>query len=140
MIRVSNGLSASLQQMISRVEAAAVEGAQQMGMVLDAAIKAEIQGGHKKGTKTGATPGGPPQNITGTLRRSVIATHPRLLAPGHATVTVGPTTVYARAVELGHPRWREGVSYPYVKPGAEHARPQLYAVAVETIDRAIRGR
>ena len=31
---------------------------------------------------------------------------------------IGPTVEYARAVELGSPRWKSGVKYPYLEPAA----------------------
>lgn len=140
-ITVTNRLSKSLTALGARVEAAAPAGAELMGLALEASIKGQIRGGHPKGTKTGATPGGPPQNVTGTLRRSVITGHPHWLGVGRAAAEVGPTTKYARAVELGHPRWKNGVRYPYVEPGvrqAEHTG-QLHAIATGVIATAIRG-
>lgn len=138
---VRSGLSVSLQAMADRVALAAPEGSLLMALALEASIKAEIKGGHPKGTKTGAKPGGPPQNISGNLRRSVITSHPHTLGPGRAETKVGPTTVYARAQELGHPRWKSGVKYPFVKPGVRHAEEsgQLHVIASETLARAIRG-
>lgn len=125
----------------ARVEATAEPGAAALGMVIEASIKKQIQGGHAKGTKTGATPGGPPQNISGTLRRSVITSHPRLLGAGRAETRIGPTTRYGRAVDLGHPRWKSGVKYPYVEPGVADAESsgELHAVAASIITRAMRG-
>lgn len=140
-ITVRNDLGLSLRAMAARVEAAAPEGSQLMALAMEAAIKRQIKGGHRKGTKTGAKPGGPPENISGTLRRSVITSHPRLIGPGIAETQVGPTTVYARAQELGHPRWKAGVKYPYVKPGvheAEHSG-ELHAIADQVLAAALRG-
>lgn len=140
-IKVTNDMTAALERMVARVELAAPAGAEAMGFVVEASIKRQIQGGHPKGTKTGATPGGPPQNVTGTLRRSVITGHPHWLGVGRAAAEVGPTTKYARAVELGHPRWKNGVRYPSVEPGvrqAEHTG-QLHAIATGVIATAIRG-
>lgn len=140
-ITVRNGLSASLTSMSERVALSALEGSHLMALAIEASIKGQIQGAHPKGTKTGASPGGPPQNISGNLRRSVITSHPHSLGPGRAETKVGPTTVYARAIELGHPRWKSGVKYPYVKPGAEKVERsgQLHVIAAEVMARAIRG-
>lgn len=90
--------------------------------VAQAALKLERQaklnantGTHKRGE--GHIPGtGPgPNVVTGTLRRS-ITTEVRY-GFGSYIATVGPTVEYARAVELGHPKWR-GKRYPYLIPAA----------------------
>ena len=54
--------------------------------------------------------------ITGTLRRSIRTS----VAFGFDSYTavIGPTVEYARAVELGSPRWKSGVKYPYLEPAA----------------------
>ena len=65
--------------------------------------------GHLSGTGPG------PNVVTGTLRRS-ITTEVRY-GFGSYIATVGPTVEYARAVELGHPKWR-GKRYPYLIPAA----------------------
>ena len=64
--------------------------------------------GHIKGTGPG------PNVVTGTLRRS-ITTEVRY-GFGTYIATVGPTVEYARAVELGNPRWKSGVRYPFLIP------------------------
>ena len=140
-ITVTGNLAGALEAMGARVEAVALEGSAQLGHVLEASIKAQIKGGHPRRTKTGATPGGPPENITGTLRRSVITEHPRWAGAGRAETRVGPTTVYARAIELGHPRWKSGVRYPYTAPGVRQAEAsgQLDAMAVSILQAAIFG-
>ena len=69
-------------------------------------------GTHKPGM--GHTPGtGPgPNKVSGTLQRS-INTEVRY-GFGSYVATVGPSVEYARAVELGSPRWKSGVRYPYL--------------------------
>jgi len=70
-----------------------------------------------------ATPGEPPKNRTGNLRRSIRGEKSR---EGFASYTavVGPTVgVYARALEMGGkyapPSWKNQQSYPYMKPAYE---------------------
>jgi hypothetical protein len=60
--------------------------------------------------------GSGPNVITGTLRRSIRTS----VAFGFDSYTavIGPTVEYARAVELGSPRWKSGVKYPYLEPAA----------------------
>jgi hypothetical protein len=69
-------------------------------------------GTHARGL--GHTPGtGPgPNKVTGTLQRS-ISTEVRY-GFGSYIATVGPSVEYARAVELGSPRWKSGVRYPFL--------------------------
>jgi hypothetical protein len=73
-------------------------------------------GTHKKGQ--GHIPGtGPgPNVVTGALRRS-IRTDVKY-GFGNYIAVVGASTEYARAVELGSPRWKSGVKYPYLAPAA----------------------
>lgn len=74
-------------------------------------------GTHKRGQ--GHIPGtGPgPNVVTGALRRS-IRTDVKY-GFGNYVAVVGASTEYARAVELGSPRWKSGVKYPYLRPAAE---------------------
>jgi hypothetical protein len=62
--------------------------------------------GHVPGTGPG------PNKVTGTLQRS-INTQVRF-GFGSYIATVGPSVEYARAVELGSPRWKSGVRYPFL--------------------------
>lgn len=76
--------------------------------------KEEIKGKRPKGQR--ATPGAPPMNRTGNLRRSIRG---EKFQTGFATYTaiVGPTIEYARAVELGGaPTWPKGLRFPYMEP------------------------
>lgn len=74
-------------------------------------------GTHKKGQPhiPGTGPG--PNVVTGALRRS-IRTDVKY-GFGNYVAVVGASTEYARAVELGSPRWKSGVKYPYLRPAAE---------------------
>lgn len=124
-------LIAGLEAQKARVDAATEVAAFEAGHVIEAGMKARITGGHPKGTKTGASPGGPPQNISGSLRRSITTEHPTHLGTGMYEVTVGPTIVYGRAVDLGGAHhWPAGVSYPYVQSGANQA---ISSGAVEAV-------
>jgi hypothetical protein len=131
-VTLSGDQAGFLKALAARVVAATPAAAEAGGFAVEAEVKRQIQGGHARGTKTGAIPGGPPQNISGTLRRSVITTHPRLVGPGRAEVGVGPTVIYGRAVDQGHPRWKSGVKYPYLEPGFELAVGSGEALAAMT--------
>lgn len=68
--------------------------------------------------KTNAS-GRPGPNVqTGNLRRSITTSAVNKGFEGTYAVEVSATMVYARAVELGHPRWKPGVKYPYLGPAA----------------------
>lgn len=63
--------------------------------------------------------GRPGPNVqTGNLRRSITTSTPQKGFGTLYSVEVSATMVYARAVELGHPRWKPGVKYPYLGPAA----------------------
>lgn len=68
--------------------------------------------------KTNAS-GRPGPNVqTGNLRRSITTSKVTKGFSGLYSVDVSATMVYARAVELGNPRWKSGVKYPYLGPAA----------------------
>jgi hypothetical protein len=56
-----------------------------------------------------------PGVLTNRLRASVNVQK----MDGGMTVVIGPNTVYARALEYGHPNWPAGVKYPYMAPAWE---------------------
>lgn len=60
----------------------------------------------------GTGPG--PNRVTGYLVNSIITEVREGF--GTYTATVGPTAAYARALELGNPRWKSGVKYPFLFP------------------------
>lgn len=78
-------------------------------------------GSHRRGQ--GHIPGtGPgPNRVTGNLVRSIHRESRKGF--GTYTTSVFPTMIYARAVELGNPRWKSGVKYPYLRPAADKVRP-----------------
>lgn len=62
-----------------------------------------------------ATPGKPPMNRTGDLRRSIRGEKARM-GFGEYSAIVGPTIEYGRRVELGGGNWPHGVRFPYMEP------------------------
>lgn len=56
---------------------------------------------HTAGTRTPSAPGEPPALVTGTLRRSFIATPPIQAGPARYLADVGGTAIYTRIQELG---------------------------------------
>jgi hypothetical protein len=69
-------------------------------------------GTHKRGEPRVSGSGPGPNKVTGTLQRS-INTEVRY-GFGSYVATVGPSVEYARSVELGNPRWKSGVRYPFL--------------------------
>lgn len=77
-----------------------------------------------------ATPGQPPMNRTGNLRRSIRGEKFNIGFANYAAV-VGPTIEYGRRVELGGGNWPAGVRFPYMEPAFQKFRsvivPQITA-------------
>jgi len=70
--------------------------------------------GHIGGNNT------PPNRRTGNLIQSMQIDRVTGF-PGYG-YKVFPTMVYARSLELGNPRWKSGVRYPYLAPSARIVR------------------
>lgn len=94
-------------------------------------------GSHKRGE--GHTPGsGPgPNVVTGTLRRSIRPQVPIRTSRGWSG-KAGPTVVYARAVELGHPAWKNGQKYPYLGPAIQKFKSDSTSI-IEGVLRSMLG-
>lgn len=75
--------------------------------------------GDRRDSPYPATPGEPPMNVTGNLRRSIRGAKVRSGFASYSAV-VGPTIVYGRALELGGnyapPTWQQDTNYPFMKP------------------------
>jgi hypothetical protein len=107
--QVLSGLTAYEQKLERAGELALTQAA--LAVERQAKLNANT-GTHPRGK--GHTPGtGPgPNKVTGDLQRS-INTQVRY-GFGSYIATVGPSIIYARAVELGSPRWKSGVRYPFL--------------------------
>ena len=78
--------------------------------------------GGRKYTK--ATPGLPPMNRTGDLRRSITGERFRVGFANYSAI-VGPTIEYGRRVELGGGNWPMGTRFPYMEPAYAKFRTQI---------------
>lgn len=103
----------------------------EMAMALTQLAKEQIQGArpYTKGPRGGrvyerATPGKPPMNRTGDLRRSIKAEKLKTGFANYAAI-VGPTIEYGRRVELGGGNWPAGVRFPYMEPAYATFRTQI---------------
>lgn len=114
--QVLAGLTAYEQQLERAGQLALTQAA--LGIERQAKLNANT-GTHKRGE--GHIPGtGPgPNRVTGTLQRS-INTQTRYGFRSYVA-TVGPSVEYARAVELGSPRWKSGVRYPFLSTAVGYA-------------------
>lgn len=83
--------------------------------------------------------GRPGPNVqTGNLRRSITTSAVQKGFDNTYAVEVSATMVYARAVELGHPRWKPGVKYPYLGPAASNLQSNGTLARVFTTNLASR--
>jgi phage gpG-like protein len=71
-----------------------------------------------------ATPGEPPMNRTGDLRRSIRGEKAKA-GFGNYVAIVGPTIEYGRRVELGGGNWPAGTRFPYMEPAYAQFRSQV---------------
>jgi hypothetical protein len=112
-----------MNQLIDTMDVGSRKAANELAAAMEQIAKNEIQGKRQLNEKAEA--GKPPKNRTGNLRRSIKSFKYR---EGFATyrAVVGPTMIYARAVELGGeyaPRSWQGTTamkgFPYMQPAWE---------------------
>jgi len=139
-IKIPN-LSATLtgvRQATKRIELAAQFGVNMVSnAVLRQAVKNANTGHHKPGEPhiPGTGPG--PNTATTSLRDSIRAQRRQGL--GTYEMIVAPTVIYARAVELGNPRWKSGVRYPYMAPAAREVGSRAQQIFIEAFRSKLRG-
>lgn len=80
---------------------------------------------------------GRPTNRSGNLSAS-IHTEARRVGPGRWSSSTGGTTKYARAIELGSPRWKTGNKFPYLAPAYEQSIESLKTLYREEWGRVLR--
>jgi hypothetical protein len=95
--------------------------------VVERAAKKNFQGHHKPGEAH--TGGDKPNVVTGALRRSITADPIRSTGRFEYGTRIGPRTVYARSVELGHTEGSR--KFPYFKPAVDDTRQELQAIAAK---------
>jgi len=75
-----------------------------------------------------AISGQPPKNRTGNLKRSITGEKAREGFARYSAI-VGPTMIYARAVELGGaPTWTNGQHFPYMAPALQKFQREALAI------------
>ena len=127
-----NEVMRAVNKATSKLDTGAREARDEMMTTLIQLAKEEIQGERPKGQK--ATPGQPPMNRTGNLRRSIRGEKYR---QGFATYSavVGPTIVYGRSVEMGGKyapsTWSgetKSKAFPYMQPAFKKFQKVAYAI------------
>lgn len=115
---------------VEKIDQAALYALGMVGLSLERRVKQNLNKiTHPRGEgHTIKGDGGFPNRMTGALSRSVFTELKH--EPGSYVASVFPTMVYARALELGNPRWKSGVRYPYLKPSFDQERPQMNALFV----------
>lgn len=125
--------NAAFARMNAGMDLAARANVEQASAILIREAMSNFEGAHRRGEPHR---GGPKPNVvTGNLRRSIQAQSLIHDGPGRYSREVGPTAVYARAIELG----REGHNraYPYFGPAAKTIRQRMPAIAMENWARYI---
>ena len=103
--------------------------------LIEAEAKNQFAGSHKRGEPH--VGGSKPNVVTGALRRSIHVVGPVRMGMGWEA-EVGPSIVYARAIELGL-RQAPSIKYPYFAPGVREAMPKVRALFVERSRRLFGG-
>lgn len=132
-----NEAIAAFREMDQRVDIATMKTTIQVGAELEARAKANFEGAHRRGQPRVPNADNKPNIVTGTLRRSIRATTTGRIAAGY-TISVGPSTVYGRRVELGFKgtdsmgRNYNQPAYPYFGPAVREVR--LRATEIATLN------
>ena len=109
---------AGLRLEMAQLDIAFGTAADEISQALVGAAQRQIKG-DRKNKPYPATPGVPPMNVTGNLRRSIKGKSTRN-GFGIYTAEAGAYMVYARAVEFGGaPTWTRGQRFPYMQPALE---------------------
>jgi len=91
----------------------------EIAALAESKAKGNFAGSHAKGQPH--TGGSQPNVVSGNLRRSITRTAIQRTGPGDYMTRVYPSTVYARAVELGNPLTGSR-AYPYFGPAMKVVR------------------
>lgn len=136
-------VEAAFDRVLKDVEQANRDIVAESAALVENAIKQNFSGSHAKGEPH--TGGDKPNVVTGTLRRGV--RHQPIVRDGvaGAMTVLGPTSVYARRVEIGFSgadsrgRRYHQPGYPYFGPGVDSTREAVQEIARRRWSRAITG-
>lgn len=140
-----NATVAKITTAVTKLDQAALYAVGQVGLALEAQAKnilynnkhreagttqprGKYPGGNRRWFPSGHVggDGSPPNLRTGELSRSIYTTVRH--ESGSYVATVFPTVVYARSLELGNPKWKSGVKYPYLVPAFNKLRPRMTSI------------
>ncbi|MGN6724113.1 MAG: hypothetical protein ACTHJM_16015 [Marmoricola sp.] len=136
-VRGLGDLEAALTRGMGQAALAARSNVELLALDLIKEAQANFSGSHAKGRPHISSANGYPNVVTGTLRRSIQSDGIKAIGPAIYSTRVGPSTVYARAIELGNPRSRSG-AYPYFGPAAKRVRAKAGAIATANWSRIIK--
>jgi hypothetical protein len=129
------GTIADLRRMDAKIEAAAMKALGYLGVAYQAEAQANANGPFNSGGPHIPWDKPGPNKRSGNLIRSIRPTLPIRKGFGSYSVSVGPSMVYAMAVELGHPKWKSGVNYPYMKPAYDAMLPKAKRIFTNSYKR-----
>jgi len=123
-------LMRAFDKLATQGDAAAREVVARTAALGETEIKNQFSGSHKKGQPH--VGGAAPNIVSGTARRSVRADPITKVGLGEYMTQVGPRVAYGRRLELGASGSR---GYPYVKPGAQIAKPKFEQIQMDVYRR-----
>jgi hypothetical protein len=109
----------ALNEAEKNIDKASAAALLELGALAESKAKGGFSGSHARGQPH--TGGPQPNVVTGNLRRSITRTAVQRTGPGEYMTRVYPSTVYARAVELGNPR-TGARAFPYFGPAMKVVR------------------
>jgi hypothetical protein len=129
----AKGFNDSMDALIKRINEATKKAVGIGAILIQANARANFEGSHPRGKPH---VGGNKPNVQipgGKLRESIslIPESPVMLGPGKYTISVAPTMIYGRRVELGFTgtdslgRHFNQPPYPYLQPGVDKALPVI---------------
>lgn len=126
----------ALKKVAAQADLAARRNVVEAAATLEKLAKANFEGHHKKGQPHEG--GDRPNVVSGALRRSIHHTPYVRLGFALYTTRVGPSTVYARSVELGN--YPGANAYPYFGPAYDETRARFPSIATANWNRFMLGR
>jgi len=129
----AKGFNDSMDALIKRINDATRKAVGTGAILIQANARQNFEGSHPRGKPH---VGGNKPNVQipgGKLRESIslIPESPVMLGPGKYTISVAPTVIYGRRVELGfhgadsRGRVYDQQGYPYLQPGVDKALPVI---------------
>lgn len=113
------GWKEALKSTEANIDKASAAALLELAALAESKAKGNFQGSHARGKPH--VGGAAPNVVTGNLRRSIQRTAVQRVGQGDYLTRVFPSTVYARAVEMGNPKTGSR-AYPYFGPAMKVVR------------------